>query len=121
MDLNNDTTEKRGSNYHGPIKSVEGWILFVTNLHVEIREDDVRDAFEEHGHVKVIKMNFDRRTGYGKGYALVEYEKQSEAQDAINKLHHTELMGKSIGVHWAFAKPSGHGEVPESSLRRGRV
>lgn len=32
----------------------------------------------------LVKMNFDRKTGHGKGYALVEYEKQSIAQDAVN-------------------------------------
>jgi RNA recognition motif-containing protein len=90
----------------GPLKSVEGWVVFVTNLHEEAQENDVTDAFSECGTVKLVKMNFDGKTGLGKGYALVEYEKQSEAQDVINKLHGTDYLGKTIGVHWAFVKPS---------------
>ena len=100
---------------YGPVKSVEGWVVFVTGVHEEASEDDVSDAFADCGNVKLVKMNSDRKTGNSKGYALVEFEKQSEAQDAINMLHGTEMLGKTIGVHWAFVKPTGHGG---SSRRR---
>ena len=92
----------------GPLKSVEGWVLFVTGVHEEAQEDDLMDAFAEYGTVNKVQINVDRQTGLAKGYALVELSTQSEAQDAINKLHGAELLGKKIGVHWAFVKPTGH-------------
>lgn len=92
----------------GPLRSVEGWVVFVTGVHEEAQEDDLLDAFSEHGKVKKVCINVDRQTGMAKGYALVEYEEQSEAQDAINTLHGTDVLGKAIGVHWAFVKPTGH-------------
>ena len=92
----------------GPLRSVEGWVVFVTGVHEEAQEDDLVDAFSEHGKVNKVCINVDRRTGMAKGYALVEYEQQSEAQDAINTLHGTNVLGKVIGVHWAFVKPTGH-------------
>jgi RNA-binding protein 8A len=95
---------------YGPLKSVEGWVIFVTGLNEEAQEDDITDTFSEHGNVKLVKMNFDRKTGRGKGYALVEYGKQSEAQDAINNLHGTHYLGMIIGVHWAFVKPTSGGQ-----------
>jgi RNA-binding protein 8A len=95
---------------YGPLKSVEGWVVFVTGLNEEAHEDDITDTFSEHGSVKLVKMNFDRKTGHGKGYAFVEYGKQSEAQDAINNLHGTNYLGKIIGVHWAFVKPTSGGQ-----------
>lgn len=105
---------------YGPLKSVEGWVLFVTGLNEEAQEDDITDTFSEYGNVKLVKMNFDRKTGHGKGYAFVEYGKQSEAQDAINNLHGTNYLGKIIGVHWAFVKPTSGGQGV-SNLNENRL
>jgi RNA-binding protein 8A len=93
---------------YGPEKSVEGWVLFVTSVHEEAQEEDLVDWFGGYGEVKRVKMMFDRLTGHGKGYALVEFDRQEEAQNAINGLAGTQVMGRTIGVSWAFVKPPGH-------------
>ncbi|GLE00220.1 hypothetical protein PINS_up008947 [Pythium insidiosum] len=104
-----------------PVKSVEGWILFISGVHEEAQEEHLLDAFGEDAPVKNVHMNLDRRTGFVKGYALIEFEEYEAAKDAIERMDGQELLGQTIHVGWAFRKePMGEPSRREQRSRGGR-
>jgi len=95
---------EQDSTVTGPSQSVEGWIIFATNIHQEAQEEDILDKFSEYGDVKNIHVNLDRRTGFVKGYALIEYETYDEALNAIKGMNEKKILDQVVRVNWAFTK-----------------
>ncbi|KAI3648472.1 hypothetical protein MP228_006326 [Amoeboaphelidium protococcarum] len=95
-----------------PLQSIEGWVIMVAGVHEEAEEDSVIDKFSDFGKVQSIHMNLDRRTGFAKGYALIEYGEYEEAVEAIRKMNNTNLYNQTIRVDFAFKNG------PSSATRR---
>lgn len=97
-----ETIEQKGGHEDDPARSVEGWVIIVTGLGEEVRDEDLLDHFNEYGETKSIHLNLDRCTGDPKGYAFIEYQEKSCAEEAISELDGTNFMGSPIYVDWAF-------------------
>eukprot|EP00397_Hematodinium_sp_SG-2012_P057335 GEMP01071555.1.p1 GENE.GEMP01071555.1~~GEMP01071555.1.p1 ORF type:complete len:174 (+),score=21.30 GEMP01071555.1:53-523(+) len=87
------------------IKSIDGWVIIVSRIHEEAQEDDIFETFSEFGAIKNLHLNLDRRTGFVKGYAFIEYEKRGEAAEAIHRMDKKVILEQKISVAWAFKQP----------------
>lgn len=76
----------------------------MTGLHEEATEEDVADKFADYGKVTSVKVSLDHRTGYVKGYALVEYDTFEAAAAAAAQLDGQPFMEAPIRVAFAFTR-----------------
>ena len=75
--------------------------IYVGNFAYEMREQELREAFEAYGQVQEVSIVQDRDTGRSKGFAFVEMPTGTEALAAMGALNGKELGGRAITVNEA--------------------
>jgi RNA recognition motif-containing protein len=83
--------------------------IYVGNLPFSSTEADLKNVFGRHGAVASVNIITDRETGRPRGFAFVEMEEASAADDAIRALDGSDLGGRNIKVNEAQGRPGGAG------------
>jgi RNA recognition motif-containing protein len=71
-----------------------------------MNDDELKDAFKNHGSVLTAKIVTDKQTGRSRGFGFVEMENENEAKDAIKAMNGSELKGRKLVVAAARAATS---------------
>lgn len=79
--------------------------LFVGNLSYNVTEEQLSDAFSQHGKVISATLPKDRDTGRARGFGFVEMDSQAAAEAAIKGLDGQELAGRQLKVSISQPKP----------------
>ena len=93
--------------------------IYVGNLPYSVRNDELRDAFEEFGTVDSAEVIFDRRTKRSRGYGFVEMANDEEARDAIQALNGTNFQGRELRVD--ESKPKSEKQASSKSRNNKRT
>lgn len=100
------TTSPSVPDYYDPRtraqRSMEGWTVLLRGLHEELSEDELCEFCADFGRIREVRMALDHRTGYVKGYALVDFESFREARAFIDKCPSLKLLGQPVSASWAF-------------------
>ncbi len=75
--------------------------LYVGNLPYSFRDEDLQQAFSQHGSVSSAKVMMERDTGRSKGFGFVEMGSDAEAQTAINAMNGQQFGGRGLVVNEA--------------------
>ena len=75
--------------------------IFVGNLPSNVKEEELRTLFSQHGKVESVKIIRDMFTQTSKGFGFIEMPGKAEAQKALTELNTYEFNGKKLTVNEA--------------------
>ncbi|NWS08721.1 RBM34 protein, partial [Motacilla alba] len=94
--------------------------VFLGNLSYDIRDDAVREHFQDCGDVVGVRVVRDRTTGLGKGFGYVLFENTDAVHLAL-KLNNSVLMGRKIRVQRVTDKKKEQKSPDQSRAPKDRV
>jgi len=87
------------------IDSKKSTCIYVSSIHEEMEENDVREIFAPFGEIVNMDMSKDEISRTNKGYAFIEYKTVKEANDALQSMNLFELCGKQLRIGKAISPP----------------
>jgi len=78
--------------------------IYVGNISYSMTDESLRKLFEEFGEVVSARVVKDRETDRSRGFAFVEMADPTAAQNAINQLDGSDVMGRNLKVNEARPK-----------------
>lgn len=89
--------------------------IYIANIPFKANDNDLRDLFEQYGEVQSAKIIKDKVTQRSRGFGFVEMNDDGEAREAIESLHGSDFMGKTLVVNEARPRT----DNPDSGNRGG--
>ena len=80
--------------------------LFVGNLAYGVTEAELRELFSAAGPVLQVRLPTDRETGKPRGFAFVDFDDRSQAEEAIRRFNQQRFKDRAIAVNEALARDS---------------
>ena len=78
--------------------------IFVGSLPYNLKEDELKEIFEEYGEVTSAKIITDKFSGRSKGFGFIEMPNDSEGKQAIAQLNGVDFHQRNLVVN--EARPS---------------
>jgi cold-inducible RNA-binding protein len=78
--------------------------LFVGNLPYDTTEAEIREHFSAVGSPSYLYLPTDRESGRPRGFAFVEFDNQSQAEEAIRRFNNQPFKGRPLAVNEARAR-----------------
>lgn len=99
------------------VSSRPGTRLYVGNLLYTVQREDIETFFGSNGFpISGMSMSIDPFTGRNPSYAFVDFETPDEANNAMETLNGTELLGRPVKINAGVAK-SGQGNGFQSRVK----
>jgi cold-inducible RNA-binding protein len=83
--------------------------LFVGNLPYETTEAEIREHFSAVASPSYVYLPTDRESGRPRGFAFVEFENQTQADEAIRRFNNQLFKGRPLAVNEARARENSPG------------
>jgi RNA recognition motif-containing protein len=77
--------------------------IYVGNLPWALNDEELKEAFKDHGNILSANIVTDKHTGRSRGFGFIEMENEGEANDAIKSMNGVELKGRKLVVAAARA------------------
>ncbi|KAG9047437.1 Multiple RNA-binding domain-containing protein 1 [Tulasnella sp. UAMH 9824] len=95
-----DEGTSRGQESRLLLEATKSAKIIVRNVPFEASKKDLKERFGAHGTLKSIRLpkKFDSRS---RGFAFLEFVSRREAENAMETLKHTHLLGRHLVLEWA--------------------
>lgn len=78
--------------------------LYVGNIPYGVKEEELKEVFQEYGTVSSIKIVTDKYTGRSKGFGFVEMENDEQEELAVNECNRKEIHERNLVVAKAHSR-----------------
>jgi len=84
--------------------------IYVGNIPYSLKEDELREIFQQYGTITSIKVVTDKYSGRSKGFAFIEMETDEQEDNAVRELNRHIILGRNLVVAKAHSKKGYEGK-----------